>query len=143
MSLTLEASKLPISKWWIDASHAVHSTCRGHSGAALTIGKGEIMTYSRKQKINTRSSTVSELVAVNDIFPHVLWTSNFLADQDYRTRASVVYQDNRSAILLEQNGRWSAGKNTKHLNVRFFKIKDHYEHGEVDIKLVFCRGYDG
>lgn len=124
MKLTFEASQIPVSKWWIDASHVVHSTFRSHTGAAVTIGKGAIMSYSRKQQINTRSSTVSELVAVYDILPHVLWTSNFLLSQDYQTRGSVIYQD-----LLEKNGRLSAGRNTKHLNVRYFFIKDHSEHG--------------
>ena len=134
MKLTLEASQIPVSKWWIDASHAVHSTCRSHMGAAVTIGKGAIMSYSRKQRINTRSSTVSELVAVDDIFPHVLWTRIFLSSQDYQTCASIAYQDNRSAILLEENGRWSAGRNTKHLNVRYFFIKDHCDRGEINIE---------
>ena len=33
---------------------------------------------------------------------------------------NILYQDNKSAILLESNGRTSAGKHSRALNVRYF-----------------------
>ena len=35
---------------------------RSHTGATMTLGKGIPFSISRKQKINTRSSTEAELV---------------------------------------------------------------------------------
>eukprot|EP01035_Chromulina_nebulosa_P068849 gene68849-94353_t len=53
---------------FVDASFLSHSDLKGHSGCVITLGlDGGIMaTLSRKQKILTRSSTESELVAIDD-----------------------------------------------------------------------------
>ncbi len=55
--LTLEASRVNIVKWWINASFAVHPDMRSHTGAMMSMGKGAIYALSTRQKINTRSST--------------------------------------------------------------------------------------
>jgi hypothetical protein len=64
------------------------------------------------QKLNTKSSTEAELVAVADVMPQILWTKYFLEAQGYCTQESVIYQDNQSAILLEKIGRASSGRRT-------------------------------
>ena len=92
------------------------------------------MSMSIKQKLNTKSSTEAELVGVVDITPHILWTSYFLDAQGYHVQDTIVYQDNKSAILLEKNGRASSSKHTKHINARYFFIKDHIESGEMNLK---------
>ena len=38
--------------------------------------------------------------------------------------SETSYQDNRSAILLENNGRRSAGKRSRALNIRYFFVSD-------------------
>ena len=88
---------------------------------------------SMKQKLNTRSSTESELVAVDDCMPAVCWTRYFLEAQGYGVQENIIYQDNQSAILLETNGMVSSGKRTKHLNVRFFFVTDCIQKGEMEI----------
>ena len=35
LHLKLEADNLAIPKWWVDASYAVHPTCRSHTGGTL------------------------------------------------------------------------------------------------------------
>ena len=84
--------------------------------------------------MNTRSSTESEVVAVNVIMPQVLWTNYFMQAQGYGSKNTIVYQDNKSAILLEKNGKMSSSKRTKHINIRYFFITDRVEKGEVTIK---------
>jgi len=121
-------------KWWVDASYGVHPDCKSHTGAALTIGKGCIIGKSTKQKLNTRSSTEAELVAVDDVISHVLWTNLFLEEKGFKASGSVIYQDNQSAILLEKNGIKSTGKRSKHINVRYFFVKDKVDSGEVSIE---------
>jgi hypothetical protein len=83
----------------VDASHGVHADCKGHTGAGMTLGNGAVMSSSRKQKINTRSSTESEVVGVDDVMPSVLWSLYFLQEQGYGTAHAVIYQDNKSAIF--------------------------------------------
>jgi hypothetical protein len=45
-----------------------------------------------------------------------------------------MYQDNMSAILLEKNGRKSAGKRSRHLNICYFFLTDIKEQGWLNIK---------
>ena len=90
----------------------------------------------RKQKLNTRSSTEAELVAVNNIIVMVLWTQLFLEAQGYKVEKNIIHQDNKSAILLEKNGRRSAGKRTKALNVQYFFVTDQVDKGILDI--LYC-----
>jgi hypothetical protein len=49
-------------------------------------------------------------------------------------RSSVVYQDNKSAILLEQNGRGSSSKRTRHIDIRYFFITDRIAGKEVSVE---------
>ena len=81
--LTLGAENLTVIKWLIDASFAVHPDFKSHTGAVMTMGRGAIQSVSRKQKLNTRSSTESELVGVDDVSTMVLWTKLFLEAQRY------------------------------------------------------------
>jgi hypothetical protein len=134
MPLILKADSLNIVKWWVDASYATHSDCKGHTGATMSMGTGSITGISKKQKINTRSSTESELVGVHDVAPQMLWTRYFIKAQGYKLKESILHQDNMSAMLLETNGKESSSKRTKHINVRCFFIKDRVGAGEITIK---------
>ncbi len=98
-------------------------TC-GYTGGGLTMGRGFPISASTKQKLNTRSSTESELVGVDDMMPIICWTRYFLLSQGYGIIENLLLQDNKSSILLEQNGRASSGKRTRHINIRYFFITD-------------------
>jgi hypothetical protein len=54
--------------------------------------------------------------------------------QGYSIERNVLYQDNKSAILLETNGQRSAGKRSRHLNIRYFFMADQVEKGNVIIE---------
>ena len=68
-------------------------------------GKGAIESLSPKQKLNTKSSTDAELVAVDDALVLIAWMKLFTESQGYDVNENILYQDNKSAILLEKNGR--------------------------------------
>jgi hypothetical protein len=38
-----------------------------------------------------------------------------------------------SALSFEKNGQMSSSKRTKHINAKYFLIKDYYDAGEVDL----------
>ena len=44
--------------------------------------------------------------------------------QGYEIKHNILYQDNKSTILLHENGRRSAGKRSRALNVRYFFLSD-------------------
>ena len=82
-----------------------------------------IMT-STKKKLNTCSSTESEIVGVHDYMPYVCWTRYFMEAQLYQVMKNSVYQYNKSAILLDNNGKSSSIKRANQINFRFFFITD-------------------
>ena len=123
LCLTLRADGSSILKWYTDASYAVHNDMKSHTGGTMTLGKVCPFSKSTKQKIATKSSTESELVSADDLMPQIIWTNYFLEHQGYNCKDTILYQDNRSEILLEKNGRASSGKRTKHINVRYFHKK--------------------
>lgn len=119
--------------WHIDASFAVHPDMKSHTGATMTLGKGAIMSISCKQKVNTRSTTESELVAVDDALSKVIWTKLFVTAQGFKVK-NRVWRDNTSTMKLELNGKASSGTRTRHYNIKYFYITDLIKRGEVEIK---------
>jgi hypothetical protein len=134
LPLILGADNNGVLNWYVDASFAVHPNMRGHTGGGLTMGIGYPIVSSTKQKLNTRSSTESELVGVDDMMPSILWTRYFLKSQGYQVNDNIIFQDNKSTMLLERNGKTSSSKRTKHINVRYFFITDRISKGEVRVE---------
>ncbi len=125
-----------VIKWYVDAAFAVHPDFRSHTGATMRFGDkgGAVQCLSRKQELNTRNSCEAELVAVDDMSVMILWTKLFLENQGYKVEKNILYQDNKAAILLEVNGRKSAGKRSRALNIRYFFMTDQVEKGNVQIE---------
>ena len=132
--LTLRAEIMSVIKWFVDASVAAHDDFKSHTGGVMMMGTRAGSSVCRKQKLNTRSSTESELVAVDDVSTMVLWAKLFLEEQRYEVERNIIYQDNKSAILLETNGKKSSGKRTIALNIKYFFITDQVEKGNVQIE---------
>ena len=74
------------------------------------------------------------MVGVDDVIVQVLWTNHFLSEQGYDASSTIVYQDNKSAILLEENGRYSSSKRTKHIEAKYFFITDCIERKQLSIE---------
>ena len=88
------------------------------------MGRGALYSALSKKKLNTKSSTEAELVGVDDLMPQILWMCYFLVVQGMKVSDNVFYQDNQSAMKLEKNGRASSGKQTWHINIRYFFVTD-------------------
>jgi hypothetical protein len=78
--------------------------------------------------------TEAELVGVDDVMPQVLATLYLLEAQGYNIDDNVLYQDNKSYILLETNIQGSSGKQTRHIAVRYFFIADRVKLKEIRIE---------
>ena len=130
----MSADCLNTIRWWVDAAYGVHWDSKGHTGAMMSMGKGAIVNISKKQKLNTGSSTESELVGIADILGMMMWCKYFIEAQGYTIENNILYQDNKSTILLAKNGRMSAGKNSKHIKNRFFLITDKVAQGDLRIE---------
>jgi hypothetical protein len=113
-----------------DASHMLHRDAKGHGGIILTYGGTIIATKSFKMKLVTKSSTESELVAVEESVPYVLWTLTLLQDLGLTVRKPVkLMQDNLSAIGIINNG--GSFNRSKHMVARHGFVKQHVELGDV------------
>ncbi len=95
------------------------------------MGRGFSMTVSTKQKLNTWSSAESELVGLDDMMPIIIWTLYYLLSQGFGIVENLLLQDNKSSILLEQNGKALSSKRTRHINIRFFFITDRVNMTEI------------
>ena len=102
---------------FVDSAYAVHMNMRSHTGGLSSFGIGAVHARSKSSKINVKSSTESELVSASEYLPHTLWLRNFMGGQGYKIEDTVVYQDNKSAILMEINGRNSCTGNSRHINI--------------------------
>ena len=65
-------------------------------------GKGSVFSKSTKQKINTTSSIEAELVGTYEVMLKIVWNNYVLEEQGYHGPWPIIYQDNLSAILLEE-----------------------------------------
>ncbi len=103
-----------VLSWYVDASFAVHPDMKGHTGGTMTMGMGFPLDKSTKHKLNTRSPMESEIVAVDDLIPQILWVRLFLKAQRFVVSDNILYQDNKSVMLLETNELASSSKRTRH-----------------------------
>ena len=88
-----------------------------------------VWTKSTKQKLNAKSSTEAELIAVSDALPHIIWTRDLLLAQGYPVPPTTLFQDNLSTITMIQNGRGTSPQ-TRYIAIRFFWVKDRVDSGD-------------
>ena len=64
----------------------------------------------------------------------IIWTRLFLEAQGYSIDSNILEQDNKSAILLENNGIMSSSQTTRHIRIRYFFINDRVKAGDVEVR---------
>jgi hypothetical protein len=133
LHLRLTGSHVNSPGCFVDASYAVHGDFKGHTGGFISLGGGAIHVKSSKQKINSKSSTEAELIALSDYSSQLIWTRDFLHNQGLSMNPAVIYQDNKSTIALIERGRPSA-ELSRHINIRYFFVKDRIEQGELQLE---------
>ena len=120
---------------YVDASYGVHADGKSHTGVMIALGDGPIYIKSTKQKIVSKSSTEAELIGLSDACSQIIWCREFLIEQGYDVSAAKVYQDNKSTMALVKKGKGSSDR-TKHINIRYFFVKDRVESGDIQIEYL-------
>ena len=121
---------------WVDASYDVHDDRKSHMGGAMSFGRGVVGTKSTKQKLNTKASTESEVVRVSDYLPSNIWVQHFWTHQGNDLEENTLCQDNTSAMKLERNVWDSCGQKSRHIDIRYFWVKDRLK--DEKNKLEYC-----
>ena len=115
---------------FIDASFGLHADGTSRSGIMLVSCGTVVGAYSQRQKIVTKSSTESEIVALSDGSGLALWLREWAIAQGHTVGALVIWQDNQSVLaLINRGGR--ASNRTRHLNVRYFFVTHRVTAGEL------------
>ena len=120
LPLTISANGTGVLKWYVDGLYGVHQNMRGHSGGGLSMGTVFPISYSTKQKLNTRSPTESEIIGVNNFMLSIIWTRKFLNAQDYGATEKSSFMITRAGILMDKNGKSSSGKRKNILTYNIF-----------------------
>ena len=121
------ASSLQKIYIWVDVVYAVNSGMQIQTGGAMLIGHGVLYCKSGKQKINVRKSKEVELVGVSNYLGHNVHGIIRIFGRKY-----TLYQDNQSATRIK-NGRNSCTGNSRHVNIKYFYVKDRVDKGEIKI----------
>ena len=98
------------------------------------MGERAILSSSLGQKINTKSSSETEVVGVDNIFPRVLWSLYFVEAQGYTIDNNIINQDNKSPLRLMINEKMSSTPRTKHIKAKYFFTKDKYDQGGIEFR---------
>jgi hypothetical protein len=116
-----------------DASHHIHPDGYGHTGIVIMLGNSFLHARSVKQKLQTLSSTESELIALQEASTYVVWLRHLLSELGFdMNKPTVVTQDNQSATWIAERG--GNFKRTKHLVGRLNFLKERIDNAEIEIK---------
>ena len=102
----------------------------------MSFGTGVLMPQSSKQKLNTKSTTESEISGGSDYIPRVIWSGLFLKHQGIILKSSDFNQDNQSSMTLIENGVRSCGPGSRHIDIRYFFMKNRLD--TENINVVYC-----
>jgi hypothetical protein len=117
---------------YIDSSHGLHSDMKGRTGIIIKLGNATIFARSAKQKINTKSSAETELHGVSEEISQALWTKQWLEFYNIKVNPILLHLDNKSTIIMLLTGK-SIGRNTRHISMRTFFIKQFLDNGTIKI----------
>ena len=102
------------------------------TAGVVKVGDATVAAKSTKQKLVTRSTSESELVCASDMLNKGLMQKDFMLNQGYECRPVILHQDNMSTIKMIKNGK-STSQRTRHINVRYFFIKEKVDEREVEV----------
>jgi hypothetical protein len=73
---------------------------------------------------------------VDDLILQILWVHLFMKAQGFAVSDNILYQDNKSAMLLETNGRALSSKRTRHIEIWYYNLANQVAKG--DLRVVWC-----
>lgn len=105
------------------------------TGFLFKIFNCPVLWASKKQQSVSISSTESEYIALSIAVGEACWLRKLLIDFNIDIKCPVtIYEDNQSAISIANNPENS--RRLKHLDIKFFFIKEKIEQGLVNISYI-------
>ncbi|WVZ97676.1 hypothetical protein U9M48_043190 [Paspalum notatum var. saurae] len=116
-------------------SDADHAGCRidrkSTSGTCHLLGTSLVFWSSRKQASVSLSTIEAEYIVAASCCSQLLWMKATLSDFGLKFGKIPLLVDSTSAISVAKNPVLHS--RTKHIDVRFHFLRDHYEKGDIDL----------
>jgi hypothetical protein len=110
-------------------------TRRSTTGYVFLLGGAAISWSSTRQQTVALSSTEAEYMAATSATQEAIWQRDFLQELGImQQEASQVWTDNQSALKLMHNPLHR--KQVKHVNLRFFFLREQIEKGVVKFSFL-------
>ena len=75
----------------------------------------------------------TEVVGLSDYMPFNFFIRLLMEAQGFTLKSNVVYQNNKSSIRMERNGRASFTGNSRHIRIRYLSVKNRQDKGKFSI----------
>ena len=121
---------------YADAAYNITNNGRSHYGYVITLGHNFISTKGGRIKTVVRSSTVSEISAVNEIASDILWCRDVLLELGYPQDPIPIMEDNQSCITMLQTEPRNLHSKSRHVRVKWAFFRQEYE--KRTIYLRYC-----
>ena len=107
------------------------------TGYVIVINGTSVSWKSQRQPTVAMSSTEAEYMALFAVTQEVIWLRRLLkqvksSSSSQAKEPTVVYQDNKSTILLASNP--SQHSRTKHIHTKFHFVRDQVNEGNIKIE---------
>ncbi|WVZ81140.1 LOW QUALITY PROTEIN: hypothetical protein U9M48_028556 [Paspalum notatum var. saurae] len=112
-------------------SDADHAGCRIDRNTCQLLETSLVSWSSRKQASVSLSTIEAEYIAAGSCCSQLLWMKATLSDFGLRFGKIPLLVDSTSAISVAKNPVLHS--RTKHIDVRFHFLRDHYEKGDIDL----------
>ncbi|WVZ52121.1 hypothetical protein U9M48_003211 [Paspalum notatum var. saurae] len=109
-----------------DADHAGCRIDRKSTSGTCQLLETSLVSWSSRKQASVSLSTTKRLLA-----PKLLWMKATLSDFGLRFGKIPLLVDSTSAISVAKNPVLHS--RTKHIDVRFHFLRDHYEKGDIDL----------
>ncbi|KAE8680841.1 pentatricopeptide repeat-containing protein [Hibiscus syriacus] len=120
----------PLVVGYVDSDYAGDlDNRRSTTGYVFTLGGGPICWKSTVQSVVALSTTEAEYMAAAEAAKEALWLTGLVKELGVQQGGVQLLCDNQSAIHLAKNQVYRA--RTKHIDVRFHKIRELVASGEV------------
>jgi hypothetical protein len=122
IAITLHCQSLEVNIS-CDASFAMHTDGKGHSGYIITLGKSYLHARSGKQKFTATSSTEAEIIAAVESCKMAIWIREILRELNIdELRPINLLQDNKSSLIMVCDP--STFKRSKHMLTKINYLRD-------------------
>ena len=120
---------------YTDSDHAGDLGDRKSTGGFAFILSGCTISWrSMKQKTIAISSTEAENVAMSEATTEAIWLKAILSELSIDIGTITMCNDNQSSMHIIRNP--SSHNRSKHIDVRFHFIRDHYQNGTISLKYI-------